>query len=271
MGIELIGSSMKMADLEVCSCAIDSLEAWGMKYTLEIGHIGIFKELVSKIDADDNQKEEIRKLIEKKNFPALNDMLDSLGNSPAIQSLKKLPSLFGGEEVFEKAKKAIPDEKIRFILDDLKSIYNDVSALCGKEGHVAVDLGLVNKTDYYTGIIIRGYLQGHGAKVISGGRYDRLISEFGYDVPAVGFAVDVNSVAKVIAKNGDINSYKPVSDVIVYSAPGNEVKGIKTAGKLRAKGDVVETALFETLDAVREYAKEKKIAKIVVVEEDINE
>ena len=89
--------------------------------------------------------------------------------------------------------------------------------------------------------------------------------------PAVGFAVDVNSVAKVIAKNGDINSYKPVSDVIVYSAPGNEVKGIKTAGKLRAKGDVVETALFETLDAVREYAKEKKIAKIVVVEEDINE
>ena len=271
MGIELIGSSMKMADLEVCSCAIDSLEAWGMKYTLEIGHIGIFKELVSKIDADDNQKEEIRKLIEKKNFPALNDMLDSLGNSPAIQSLKKLPSLFGGEEVFEKAKKAIPDEKIRFILDDLKSIYNDVSALCGKEGHVAVDLGLVNKTDYYTGIIIRGYLQGHGAKVISGGRYDRLISEFGYDVPAVGFAVDVNSVAKVIAKNGDINSYKPVSDVIVYSAPGNEVKGIKTAEKLRAKGDVVETALFETLDAVREYAKEKKIAKIVVVEEDINE
>lgn len=271
MGIELIGSSMKMADVEICSTAIDSLEAWGMKYTLEIGHIGIFKELVSNLDADENQKEEIRKLIEKKNFPALNDMLDSFGNSPAIQSLKKLPSLFGGEEVFEKAKKAIPDEKIRFILDDLRSIYNDVSALCGRDGQVAVDLGLVNKTDYYTGIIIKGYLQGHGAKVLSGGRYDKLISEFGYDVPAVGFAVDVNAVSKVIAKNGDINSYRPVSDVIVYSAPGNEIKGIKTANKLRAKGDIVENSLFETLDATREYAREKKIAKIVVVEEDIDE
>lgn len=153
----------------------------------------------------------------------------------------------------------------------LRSIYNDVSALCGKDGQVAVDLGLVNKTDYYTGIIIKGYLQGHGAKVLSGGRYDKLISEFGYDVPAVGFAVDVNAVSKVIAKNGDINSYRPVSDVIVYSAPGNEIKGIKTANKLRAKGDIVENSLFETLDATREYAREKKIAKIVVVEEDIDE
>lgn len=274
MGIELIGSSMKMADLEVCETAIESLKSWGMKYTLEIGHIGIFKELVNKLDVDDSQKEEIRKLIEKKNFPALNDMLDSLGNNQAIQSLKKLPSLFGGAEVFDKAKKVLPDDKIRFILDDLKDIYNDVSSLCGKDGQVTVDLGLVNKTDYYTGIIIKGYLQGHGAKVLSGGRYDRLISEFGYDVPAVGFAVYVNSVAKVIAKNGDINSYKPVADTIVYSSPRNEVKGIRTANKLRAKGEIVENALFETLDEVREYAKEKRISKIVVVddaEEDLNE
>lgn len=269
-GIELIGSSMKMADIEVCSAAIEALEAWGMKYTLEIGHIGIFKELVSKLDVDDNQKEEIRKLIEKKNFPALNDMLKEFGNNPAALALKKLPSLFGGEEVFEKAKKAIPDEKIKFILDDLKDIYDDVSMLCRKEGKIAVDLGLVNKTDYYTGIIIKGYLKGHGAKVLSGGRYDKLIAEFGYDVPAIGFAVDINAVSKVIEKNGDINSYRPVVDTIVYSAPGNEIEGIRTAAKLRQNGEIVENALFETLDAAREYAREKRISRIVVVEEDMD-
>ena len=267
MGIELIGSDMKLADLEVFSSAIESLETWGMKYTLEIGHIGIFKELVNKLDANDIQKEEIRKLIEKKNFPALNDMLDSFGNNSTIQALKKLPALFGGEEVFEKAQKLIPDEKVRFILDELKSIYSDVSSLCGKDGEVTVDLGLVNKTDYYTGIIIKGYLQGHGAKVLSGGRYDRLISEFGYDVPAVGFAVDVDAVAKVIAKNCNMSDYTPSVDTIVYSVPGMEVKGLKTAKKLREKGEVVENALFETIDAVREYAKEKKISKIVVIDD----
>lgn len=273
MGIELIGSSMRMADLEVCASAINSLEAWGMEYTLEIGHIGIFKELVRKLDVDDDTKEEIRKLIEMKNFPALNDILDTLdssGNSAVINSIKKLPSLFGGEEVFEKALKAIPDEKVRFILDDIHSIYNDISSLCGENGKIIVDLGLVNKTDYYTGIILKGYLKGHGDKVLAGGRYDKLISEFGYDVPAVGFAVYVNAVANAITKNENTDNYKPSVDTIVYSSPGNEIKGLREAERLRNEGETVENALFETLEEVREYAKEKKISKIVVIDDNDN-
>ena len=67
-----------------------------MKFSLELGHIGIFKELVSRLEISADVKEQIRGLIETKNFPALNDLLDSLGNSPAIIALKKLPGLFGG-------------------------------------------------------------------------------------------------------------------------------------------------------------------------------
>ena len=100
-GIELIGSQPKMADLEVISTAVDSLNSFGMEFSLELGHIGIFKELVGKLDASEQDKESIRKLIENKNFPALNDMLDSFGVSPVTTALKKLPALFGGEEVFE--------------------------------------------------------------------------------------------------------------------------------------------------------------------------
>ena len=134
-------------------------------------------------------------------------------------------------------------------------------------------MGLVNKTDYYTGIIIKGYLQGHGREVISGGRYDKLISEFGYDIPAVGFALDVDAVAKVLAKNGEAVEI-PCADAIVYAEPGFEVEAIKAAEKLRDSGLVVENALFEELETVREYAKEKKIPKIVVIDsadEDITE
>ena len=60
---------------------------------------------------------------------------------------------------------------------------------------------MVNRTDYYTGVIIKGYLAGYGEEVLSGGRYDKLISEFGYDVPATGFAVNVNAVSAIIAKD----------------------------------------------------------------------
>lgn len=264
-GIELIGSQMKTADLEVISMAAAALKACGLNFSLEIGNIGVFKELVSRLEVSEREKEYIRQLIETKNFPALNDMLDSIGSGNVTEALKKLPALFGGEEVFEKAKKVMPDEKITDILDELKEIYKDVSDICGKDIEITVDLGLVNKTDYYTGLIIKGYLQGHGDEVLSGGRYNKLISEFGYDIPAVGFAVNVDAIAKVASKNA--NEIKvPVPDAIVYAEPGYEVSALKLAQKLRNKGEIVENALFDDIDLVRDYAKEKKISRIIVVD-----
>ena len=269
-GIELIGSQLKIADLEVISTAVDSLSSFGMEFSLELGHIGIFKELVGKLEASDKDKESIRKLIENKNFPALNDMLDSFGNSPVTAALKKLPALFGGEEVFEKAEELMPDENIKHILDELREIYADASELCGGDGSITVDLGLVNKTDYYTGLIIKGYLQGHGEEVISGGRYDRLISEFGYDVPAIGFAVNINAVAKLIEKS-DVLPAEPRPDVIVYAEDGCEVAALKAAGELRDQGLIVENALFDDLESVRAYAMERKIPKVVVIDGESKE
>lgn len=269
-GIELIGSQLKMADLEVISTAVESLKSFGMEFSLEIGHIGIFKELVDRLEVSDKTKEKIRMLIETKNFPALNDLLDSLGNSGVTNALKSLPALFGGEEVFEKAEEIMPDENIKRLLDELREIYCDAAEICGNDGEITVDLGLVNKTDYYTGIIIKGYLQGHGEEVISGGRYDRLISEFGYDIPAVGFAVNINAVAKVIEKNG-ILPVMPGTDAVVYAEEGFEVAALKSAQELREQGLVVEIALFDDLETVRSYAKEKKIPKVVVINSDDRE
>lgn len=263
-GIELIGSQTKMADLEVISTAIDSLNAFGMEFSLEIGNIGVFRTLVDKLEADESEKDQIRKLIQSKNFPALNDFLDTFGNSPVTSALKKLPALFGGEEVFEKAEELIPDESVKVILEELRDLYRDASALCGSAGNITVDLGLVNKTDYYTGLIIKGYLSGHGEEVISGGRYDKLISEFGYDIPAVGFAVNVNGIFKVIEKNGILPTPAP-ADVIIYVEEGFEVAGLKAAKELREQGMTVENALFGDIDTVREYAKEKRIGRVVVI------
>lgn len=269
-GIELIGSQQKMADLEVISTAVDSLKAFNMEFSLELGHIGIFKELVSRLEATAKEKESIRKLIESKNFPALNDFLDTFGTSSVTNALKKLPALFGGEEVFDKAEELMPDENIKRLLDELKAIYSDISAICGEDASITVDLGMVNKTDYYTGFIIKGYLQGHGEEVLSGGRYDKLISEFGYDVPAVGFAVNVNGIEKAIEKNGVYPAQQQI-DALVYADEGYEVDALKTAQELREQGLVVETALFDDPDSVREYAKEKKIARVVIIGDESRE
>lgn len=269
MGIELIGSDSRRADLEVITTAIEVLASCdNEKFRFEIGDIGFFRELVNKLDTDDASKEEIRSLIEVKNYPALNDLLDSIGNNKITNALKQLPRLFGGVEVFEKAANLFADEKINKILSDLKAIYNDLSAL-GYDGKITVDLGIVNKMDYYTGVVMKGYLEGCGDEVLSGGRYNHLLAEFGYDVPATGFAVNIDAAAKLIKRS---NTYKaPVADAVVFAENGYEMDGLKYANKLISEGLTVENSVFGTLEETKKYAADRKIRRVISVSDKITE
>ena len=58
-----------------------------------------------------------------------------------------------------------------------------------------IDLGIVQTMEYYTGMVFKGYIAGIGEPVLSGGRYDRLLSGFGRSLPACGFALDVSDIA----------------------------------------------------------------------------
>ena len=268
-GIELIGSSSKIADLEVIEAAVAVLEKCNSgDFSLEIGDIGFFKELMNQLNVDDDQQETIRNFIELKNYPALNDMLDEIGDTDVTRALKMLPRLFGGEEVFEKAAQLFSDERTDSILSRLKDLYKDVSKL-SHNGKITVDLGMVNRTDYYTGVILKGYIEGFGEPVLSGGRYDKLIAEFGYDVPATGFAVNVDAVTKVKMKNEKTQS--KITDIIVYAYKGYEMKAVLTARQLRESGKTVEIAVFDDLEEVKKYAAELKISKIVTVCDKITE
>ena len=84
-----------------------------------------------------------------------------------------MPSLFGGEEVFAQAKELSVTEDFSDILDYLRSVYESLGRL-GLKDKVIIDLGLVNQGNYYTGVIFRGYLEGIGEPLVSGGRYDNL-------------------------------------------------------------------------------------------------
>ena len=73
-------------------------------------------------------------------------------------------------------------------------MYDELSA-AGYGAYVRFDLGMVHQIDYYTGVVFRGYADGAGNAVLSGGRYDGLTAAFGRSAPATGFAVDADAVA----------------------------------------------------------------------------
>jgi len=262
-GVELIGANSKRADLEVLLLAIEGLKRCDAPdFKVEIGHAGFFKAIAEPFNLSDDVMEEIRLFIELKNYAMLNDYLVSLDNKDAL-ILNKLPRLFGAGETFEAAKEMCKSDKSFEILDYLSEIYNDLCAVGLKE-KIIVDMGLVQHNDYYSGLIFKGFVSGSGETAMSGGRYDNLLSQFGIERKATGFAINVDILAK---SNALIKEKRRSPDIIVFGEKGCEAKAIEYANSLTSDGKICETALCETEEEAREYAKSRGITEVAVIGE----
>ena len=261
-GIEIIGGEKTAADYEALSLAAQALFACDEDFRLEIGESGIFRTVVDDLNLPEEQSELIHSLIESKNYPALNEALSGV-TGEAAEACRALPSLFGESEVFDAACKYMYSPELKEKLNYLHGIYE---ALCsmGYSGKIRVDLGLAHKKNYYTGILFRGYVEGYGQPVLSGGRYDTLLGDFGRNAAAVGFAVNVEAAAKVYLKRIEAPLMKP-ADVLVYSERGCEISGLNHCRELIASGLTVFNSLCGTFDEAAAYAKDHGIHRIDVV------
>lgn len=263
-GIEIIGGDPKRADMEALNLATEVLKTCAVDdFRLEIGDSAFFKALISNVTDDEDDIEEIRSYIENKNYPELRAALKKYPESSETLALEALPGLFGGTEVFERAEDIFKDTDMYVYLDEIKQVYEYLSELgvCDK---ITIDLGLVNKANYYTGIVFRGYIQGYGMSVLSGGRYDTLIGDFGLNLPATGLAVNINAAANAILKSNTM-SLANHADVLVYAEEDALKSGFSYCRDLNAKGVNAENSLHNSLEEAREYARKKGIPLIKVV------
>jgi len=132
---------------------------------------------------------------------------------------------------------------------------------------VDIDLGLVHGQQYYTGLVFRGYIEGSGKRVLSGGRYDKMLAQFGRPAAAVGFALSLDPLAEALLENGKLSA-KPAVEVLVFGAAGQEAQALKRCRELRAQGITCECAPFASLNKAQEYAQSKGIARVEVVEKN---
>ncbi len=261
-GIEIIGGERTAADYEALSLAEQALSAIDEDFTLEIGESGIFRTVVEDLNLPEEKAEQIHSLIESKNLPALKEALTGMSGS-AAEAVLALPSLFGESEVFAAAEKYMYSKELRTKLGSLRTTYE---ALCsmGCSGRIKVDLGLAHKKNYYTGILFRGYVEGYGLPVLSGGRYDDLLGNFGRNAAAVGFAVNVEAAAKVSLRNSGAPLAKP-ADVLVFGERGCEIAALKHCGELIDSGLTVFNSIFRDADEAAQYAKSHGIKRMDIV------
>lgn len=58
----------------------------------------------------------------------------------------------------------------------MRKVYTALTSY-GYEKYVSFDLSMINRFNYYTGIVFRGYTYGTGDAIVKGGRYNSLDGE----------------------------------------------------------------------------------------------
>lgn len=209
-GIELIGASGEKTDLEVLVTALEVLKALDTKkeFKLEIGNVNILKSALKDMNLSIDNQNKVIELINKKSLTSLREYLDDIEIRKEYKEfLNKFPWLFGGYEMIKKAKGLAFNEDMKKNIEYLENLYLNLQKL-GYEKYLSVDISMVPRVNYYSGIIFKGYVKEIGSTVIRGGRYDNLLESFSKSIPAIGFSVDVNLLIDSCDYEEKVNSEK---------------------------------------------------------------
>jgi len=234
-GIEYFGNRSVESDAEVIALACHTLTDLGFKdVKIEIGHAGFFKELIEQLDLNTHELTELKKIIQAKNAIEIRPFLERLGVDEAIaNAIEKIPFLYGApDDVAERANDLLITEKLKNKLNHLMKVYEMIK-MYGLENNVIMDLGLINHMGYYSDIVFQGFVEKFGQPVLMGGRYDKLANEFGANIPAIGFACQVESLVQAITTKENITPVQ--TDFLLMYEPECMQEAIQLVNALREK------------------------------------
>lgn len=241
-GIELIGAGPE-SDLEVLSMAAEVMNRiGGENHTLEIGSSAVFRLACRACGLSMDDMEELAVLTDRKSMVDLESFVEDRIPQGAHAFFSRLPLLAGGEEVLNDAKKLSFHSQLTEEIENLEKLSGEMKLLgCG--AHISFDLGKIPHLHYYTGIIFQGYVSGVGNSVLSGGRYDDLLSRFGKDLGACGFGVKVDYLCGEQEDNGKVRT-------LLYPK-GKIVDALRLAAELRKDGPLaVEEADISEMEVL---------------------
>ena len=255
LGCELIGDSSVTADAEMLAMMIEALLAAGLKeFHVEVGQVAYFKGLVNEAVIDSDTEEELRLLIQKKNFFGVEELARGCGLSDSVrEALFMLPQLFGSAEKLDDAKKYVNNAESLGAIEHLKSVY-ELLKVYGYEKYVSFDLGMLSELTYYTGIIFRAVTYEVGEPVANGGRYDELICQYGKPAASIGFSINVDFVLLALNRQKiDLPSGK-LPLMILYRAD-DAADAIRLADHYRKSG--MSVGLFPFAEGRTKHDYEK--------------
>lgn len=274
IGAELLGDETSDADAEIIAMLISSLLKSGLEdFQVEIGHSAFFKGLVSEAGLSEDEIEKLKDLFENKNTFGIESLLDANGNIPESykNDLINLSQTFGPIDQISALKSKTENQLIISTIEYLEKVYQILSVY-GLEKYVSFDLGILGHYKYYTGIIIQGYTYGTGEMIATGGRYDKLISQFGKDVSSVGYGLNLDLLMLAIARQGIKVETDITAEILLYEREYKDT-AIKMACELRNDGHRVQLMKKfheKSIDDYKALAERSFIEKIIYIDSQGN-
>jgi ATP phosphoribosyltransferase regulatory subunit len=137
------------------------------------------------------------------------------------------------DETLRRLAGRIPERAITE-LQYLSELYSQLEQL-DASGKLRIDLSEVGNQPYHSGVAFQVYVDGIDSAVSAGGRYDGLLSAFGFDAPSVGFSLMLRKLQPIIERHGEAETPREPAE-----ASGDSfAERYRHAQRERAKGNVV--------------------------------
>ena len=234
VGLECLGDLDIYSVSEVIMLAKKSLESISERNILDISHMGFITGIIDDTALNDKQKRKIIDCISEKNTLAIKKYCDEFNiDEKTSNSLVVLTGIYGTfPKCVEEIKKISLNEKTDSAVAELESIYEFLKQYSCSNG-VNLDFSIVNDSNYYNGVIFQGFIDGVPSSVLTGGRYDNLVHKLDKKSGAVGFAVYLDLLSRLMSDDNDFD----VDVLLIYddnatvAQLANAVKNITERGK----------------------------------------
>ncbi|OWQ93292.1 ATP phosphoribosyltransferase regulatory subunit [Roseateles aquatilis] len=234
-GVEIYGHAGLEADLEAQELAIDAMQRAGLKHlVLDLGDARLVRGLLGEHALDEDRLNALVAAMAAKDAAGVAAFAKELP-ADVITALQALLGLYGGVEVLALARERLPAHPlVTAALDDLDWLIRHLQAAY-PDVRIGVDLADLPGFGYYSGARFALYAQGCSDAVVRGGRYDEVGAVFGRRRPAVGFSLDLKTLAGLL----------PATSLrAAVRAPWGEDPDLRAAvRRLRERGETVVCVL----------------------------
>ena len=196
IGAEIYGHAGLESDIEIQTLMLRALRATGVNGVhLDIGHVSVFRALVTRAGASAQQEAELFKVLQAKDVPALRELSNGL-DATTREALMLLPELYGGTEVLTTARKRLPPfPELIACLDALAQIGGQLN---GDVHELCYDLAELRGYHYHSGVVFAAYAGNRPEAIARGGRYDEVGRAFGRARAATGFTMDLRELSGMV-------------------------------------------------------------------------